>query len=743
MRKITTAAVIGAGSMGSGIAAHLANAGIKVLLLDVPADDHSDRNARAKEGIERQLHRRGFMRTEFAERVTPGNIDDDLAKLSETDWVVEAIVEDPAIKRDLYAKLAANVGEQTVLSSNTSTIPLSKLVEGMNQDLRSRFAIIHFFNPPRVMRLVELVSRPETKTEVIDLLQQVCEQQLGKVVLHCRDTPGFIANRIGNLWMAAGASIALRHDVAFEDADAAFGKPFGVPRTGIFGLFDYIGIQLVPAIWRSLENALPEDDAYNRFRLSEHPLFHGLLERGWTGRTGPSGFYRGRDEVVTEDFDYRPRQQSDDPALAEKTARNVMSTNSSAGRFARETYLETLRYCCNTAAEIADTVADIDTAMVQGYGWKQGPFALADSIGIEWIADQYETAPELLRTAVETGGFYPAPGTTLSSTGEAVGICDPEGVITLAEATSEAETVFSNDGAAVHLRPDGVAVLDLKTPLNSCSVDVLAAIAELADKGQNWGVEAVVIGNDEARAFSAGADLATLARLSQEGDTEGITRLLTQGREAMASLYRAPFPVVAAARGIALGGGAELLLHSDARVIAAETKIGFPERNVGLIPGWGGTIRILEALQRSGAIDPVQTSYDFIMSAKPVPTAFDAKALGILGKDDRILLSPDHVLGEAIELALSLKGSYQPPESGHFQLSSGDDASLSGKWHGDDASATDTRIAEALARVYEADSATEADLGQRETREAAELLSHPNNSARAEHMARTRKPLKN
>lgn len=734
--------------MGSGIAAHLANAGIKVLLLDVPVDasDQTARNARAGEGIQRQIDRRGFMRPEFAERVTAGNINDDLSKLGDIDWVIEAIVEDPDIKRHLYAKLALNVGRQTVLSSNTSTIPLAQLVQGMDKDLAARFAIVHFFNPPRVMRLVELVTGPSTHADVTEFLERACESQLGKIVLHCRDTPGFIANRIGNLWMAAGASIALKHDVPFEDADAAFGKPFGVPRTGIFGLFDYIGIQLVPQIWQSLERALPEDDAYNRFQISEHPLFHGLLERGWTGRTGPSGFYRGRDEVVTEDFDYRPRQQSDDPALAEKTARGVMSTDSPAGHFARETFLETLRYCCDTAAEIADTVEDIDTAMLQGYGWKQGPFALADSIGLEWIAGQYETTPKLLRVAVDAGGFYPAPGMTLSSTGEAVLVRDRDGVVTLADATSGAETVFSNEGAAVHLRPDGVAILDLKTPLNSCSVEVLTAIAELADKGQSWGVEAVVIGNDEAKAFSAGADLETLARLSQDGDLRGITGLLTQGREAMESLYRASFPVVAAARGVALGGGAELLLHSDARIIAAETKVGFPERTVGLIPGWGGTIRMLEAAQRSRTTEPAQASYDFIMSSKPAPTAFDAKALGILGEDDRILLSPDHVLGEAIELALSLKGNYQPTEPGSFELPATDAASLSADWRGGDVSATDTRIAEALARVYATDAAavvSEDELGQRETREAADVLVHPDNSARAEHMAKTRKPLKN
>lgn len=749
MQKITKAAVIGAGSMGSGIAAHLANAGVEVLLLDVPLDssDQLVRNDRSREGIRRQIERRGFMRPEFAERVTAGNIEDDLNKLGDVDWVIEAIIENPAVKRDLYTRLTPHLGKKTMVSSNTSTIPLAQLIESMDVDLASRFTIVHFFNPPRTMRLVELVTGPQTRAEVTELLEHVCEQQLGKVVLHCRDTPGFIANRIGNLWMAAGAHIALTHGVSFEDADAAFAKPFGVPRTGIFGLFDYIGLQLVPGIWGSLEEVLPAEDAYNRYPVSKHPLFTGLLERGLTGRTGPSGFYRGRNEVITQDFTYRPRQLSDDLALAEKTARAVMSTESPVGYFAKDTFLETLRYCCDVASKIADTVEDIDTAMAQGYGWKKGPFALADSIGLEWIAEQFQDVPALLTEAIRAGGFYPESGKTLSTSGNIVKARKREGVITLADAVEGAKTVFSNEGVTVHLRADEVAVIELKTAMNSCSREVLDAIGEIARNGENWGIRAAVIGNDEARAFSAGADLATLAQLSGAGDSEGLAAILSQGREAFGALYRAPFPVVAAARGVALGGGAELLFHCDAKVIAAESRIGLPERNVGLIPAWGGTIRMLEASTRAGATNPVQAAYDFIMSATPTPTAFDAEALGIISEHDQIMLSADHVLGRALEVALQLKGNYQPAEPGTFTLSDADVLILAAQWQGDDVSETDARIAAGLARIYTADDPTsqitEADLGARETHESATVFSHPDNAARADHMARTRKPLKN
>lgn len=733
---ISRAAVIGAGSMGSGIAALLANAGIKVLLLDRPSAEGEDRNALSRRGVELQVERKGFLRPEFAERVIPGNIDDDAAGLGEVDWIIEAVFEDLQVKHDTFALIDAHRAPTALVSSNTSTIPLADLVAPLGAAFRERFAIIHFFNPPRVMRLVEVVAGEDTAAETVEVLSRAVEQQLGKVALPCRDTPGFIANRVGNLWMAAGARIALDRGIVPELADAVFGRPFGVPRTGIFGLFDYIGLQLVPGIWGSLTKALPESDAYHRFRIDDHPVFTGLLERGWTGRTADSGFYRGREEVLDADFTYRPKDLPEDAALRADTARDVITTDSPAGRFARDTFLATLRYCCEIAPDIADTVADIDTAMELGYGWRRGPFALADSIGLELLAELLDAAPPLLHAAIRAGGFHPEPGRTLSTTGEVVDTASREGVVTAAQLHEGGTRILGNDAGVVSLLDDGVALLSLSTPMNSLTPDALELLGAVAEQGADLGIRALVIGNDEHRAFSAGADLPRMARLAKSGDEERAYEEFRAGRSVLEALARAPFPVVAALRGVALGGGAELLLHCDAALAHAEAKVGFPERHVGLIPAWGGCVR---ALLRLG---DAATAFRLIMDAFPLPV-LEARARGLLPADTPVILSPDHVLARAVDLAREMRDSYAPTPD-PTPRPAADPADLLGLWDESAGTAVDGRIARALAGVLaDGASISGADLGEKESRAAAGLIVRKEMAARADHMARTRRPLGN
>lgn len=754
---IRTAAVIGAGSMGSGIAAHLANAGVNVHLLDIPAEE-GDRDARARAGVERQVKQRGFMDPEFAARVTPGNIEDHLDRLGEAEWIVEAVFEDLDVKHQTFAKIAAHRAPGTPVSSNTSTIPLAQLTEGMDADLLGDFAIIHFFNPPRVMRLVELVAGPQTSEGTVERLRAIAERQLGKVVVDCRDTPGFIANRVGNFWMSVGAALALDRGVRPELADTVFGKPFGVPRTGTFGLFDYVGLQLVPAIWGSLLKALPESDAYHRFDISSSPELKTLLDKGLTGRTGESGFYRGRGEVY--DFaadDYRPIEKPDpaaDPAVGDKTAAGVIATDSEAGRYARDVYLHTLAYCCAVADEIADTVEHIDLAIQLGYGWKRGPFALADAIGLDNLVDAYEasadfeTTPELLSKAVAAGGFYPAgPAgeTVLDGSGETAARLERAGVVTVAALTADAERIAGNDKAEVFAltgENEGVAVLTINTPMSSCHPDVLAVFREVAGLD---GVHALVIAGDDERVFSAGADLGVLSGLAAAGEEEACADLMRDGVSSLEALRRAPFPVVGAVRGVALGGGLELLLHTDASAVHAETRLGFPEREVGLFPAWGGTARTLERAIDSGAEDPHAAAFELIMSAKKIPGAFPARAKGVLRPADRIVLSSDHVIAEALDLARELAGQdYSEPGVRDLPLRPADAPAL--EWT--EGSETDARIGRAVAAVYTAgegdpEAIPSDELTTRETAEAAAVLVLPANAERAAHMAKTRRPLKN
>ncbi|WPF68110.1 3-hydroxyacyl-CoA dehydrogenase/enoyl-CoA hydratase family protein [Corynebacterium sp. 21KM1197] len=723
---IRTAAVFGAGSMGAGIAAHLANAGVKVHLLDIPAEGE-DRDARAKKGIELQLKRHGFMRPEYAENVIPGNVEDHLDRLGEAEWIVEAVFEDLKVKQDTFRRIDAHRAPGTPVSSNTSTIPLAELLGGLDESFRKDFAITHFFNPPRVMRLVELVAGPDTRPEVIEALTHVLERQMGKVIVDCRDTPGFIANRIGNFWMAAGAHIAFEQGIAPEQADTAFGRAFGIPRTGIFGLFDYVGLQLVPAIWGSLLSALPEKDAYHRFDITQRPEFTTLLDKGFTGRTAQSGFYRGRDEVFDfETGDYRPREKYTVPS----DARELLTADTPEGRYAKDVLLTTLTYCCETAPEICDAVDAIDAAMALGYGWKKGPFALADSLGVEWLASLYEgEAPALLTAAVKAGGFY-AEGKVLGSDGTPQAPREREGVVKVADLVEGAEIIAQNDAATVYKRADGIALYTFTTPMNACSVPALDIMREVAERID---IRALVIASDNPTSFCAGADLPTIASLAATGKAEAAYEVVRAGAVSLQALRDAAFPVVGAVRGVALGGGLELLLHTDASVIHAETRVGFPERSVGLFPGWGGTVRALERLVEMGVENPHEKAFSMLLNTKPIP----AVNLPLLREGDRVVLSPDHVIADAVALAEELAEGYQAPVSGKLPLYSGELAYTEG-------TETDQAIGAALAREYAGEGEIDAhELGLRESREASAVLVQPKNAERAMHMAKTRKPLNN
>ena len=713
-----TFAVIGAGSMGSGIAAHMANAGHDVILLDV-----SEEIARA--GVERQVVHKGFHDPAFAERITPGSIDADLPLLADADWIVEAIIENLDAKRGLYARIAPHRRPGALVTSNTSTIPLAALTGGLDEDFRNHFGITHFFNPPRLMRLVEVVGPAG------EALTGVLRDELGKHVLLCRDTPGFIANRIGSFWMSAGASIALDRGLDIELADAAFAKPVGVPRTGIFGLFDYIGLQVVPGIWDSLLGALDVEDAFHRYEgLVTSPPMSWLLEQGYTGRTGASGFWRGRGEVIDPAaLAYRPVRPVDDPVTQARGIAQAVDVDSAGGRYVWEVFATTLAYCCEVAPEIADTVADLDAAMELGYSWAQGPFRMADEIGLDKVRERFaaegRAIPPLLAGAA---AFCPAPGQTLATDGTVRDL--PVGPPSFAELTREAEVVFRNDGAVVHRLADGVGVFSMTTPMNSCTEDVVAALRGVGELG----LTALVIGNDQRNIFSAGANLPQLAEAALGGDPAEAERVIGAGSEVMRGLRRLPIPVVAAARGAALGGGAELLLHCDRVVAHTELRVGFPERLVGLIPAWNGSVRVLQLLGDH------QAAFDLIMSATPTDNAVEARNRGLLDAEDVLLMNPDAVPEQALAVARGLIDGYEAPVDKPLPLTT---ATLDAAWRGEGIAEADRDIAAGLAGLYtgEGESSVE-ELAERERRVGASLIIRPKNAARAAHMAAHRRPLK-
>ncbi|PRQ11641.1 3-hydroxyacyl-CoA dehydrogenase [Corynebacterium sp. 13CS0277] len=793
--EFTRAAVIGAGSMGSGIAALLASCGMDVVLLDMP-EDGPDRSARARRGVDTQLRRGGFTHPSFAQQVTCGNTEDDLELLRDCQWVVEAVFENLEVKTRLYDSIAPYLSLEAVLSSNTSTIPLAQLSATLPEDLARRMVVTHFFNPPRVMNLVEVVAQPTTDAPTVERIMDVIAHQLGKVPLRCRDTPGFIANRVGNLWMAAAARIALDRGIPLTVADAVNQAVFTTPRTGVFGLFDYIGLQLVPDVWGSFMETVPPEDSYHRFPVHNDPLILGLIARGLTGRTGPSGLLRRSVDAdgrrLVEVIDPATGEYVEAPPLDEDVAREcaaggeaLLRAESAAGEYARAIFAETLYYCAAVAEEICDSVDQIDAALRHGYSWRQGPLALADAYGCEFsvrlVAEHLQRdaaggqapreVPALLRRAVAAGGFYPAAGRVLSSTGDVVDEIPTPGV-RIPELAAANPVLFRTPDSQVIGLPSGIALWHATTKkgsLTAAALDGLAAVVRLAHEGR---IRGVVLAHDDPTAFCAGADLHTLIAAAQAGRGEDIEQFLRRGVEIFHGLATCPVPVVAAARGVALGGGAELLLHTDAAVFHTDSALGFPERQVGLFPGWMGPAQVLRRLHAHtpGATTAhmdalVAEAFDLSISGNTLRGAYTIADAGLMGPEDIIVAHPGDVLPEAIAVAERLAGGYTPPQFQDLPLYQGAEP-LDAAWaaHNPDTSdsgaqgsdtprsSTDARIAAALAGVLTAHAATATatpgwatyeELAAASHRMCAPLLLEEDNLARAVHLATTGKPLQN
>ncbi len=754
---VRRAVVVGAGTMGAGIAAHLANCGITVTLLD-RAVDGEDRSALARNGIARQQEVGGFMVPAFADRVTPGNVDDDLGECATADWVIEAVFEDPAVKHELYRRLDGVRRPGTLVSSNTSGIPVSELVSGHSEDFARDFTITHFFNPPRTMELLEVVSGATTAAEGRRRVTMVADCQLGKTVLDCRDTPGFIANRLGSHWMAVAALEAFRRGLDVETADAVMSRPFGIPRTGVFGLFDLVGINLVPLLWPVLENALPDTDACHRYDLGGDRVFGHLLDHGLIGRAGPGGFYRRRnasgdavDEVLDLDaLEYRPRRAPQDPAASARDLAGVLASDSAAGRWAEEVFVEVLDYACAIAAEVAEDVEAIDDGMRLGYAWAKGPFALADSVGASALAERFaatgRAVPALLRRAEEAGGFYPAADSVLGTDGSVRYRRKVEGVVTVAEARHKRGTLAENPSAALVDLGDGIACLELRTKMNTCDPGVIGMVERVVGLGEAGVFQGLVIGSDSARAFSAGADLATFVRLLDAEDLDGLRGFARRGQQAFHAVRNASFPVVAAARGFALGGGNELMLTADRVVAHAELRAGFPERTVGLIPCWGGVTQALARAAGDGVADPARAAFAVTSSCEVSTSAWQAAAWHLLRDTDEVVASGRRVLAEAKAVALELVASGErAARAGALPLHDPADGALDAEWA--DASQTDQVIVGALARMLTGsgpgDTTSEDALLAAEIDVALDLLPRPANQARVRHLLATNRPLAN
>ncbi|MCK4868282.1 MAG: 3-hydroxyacyl-CoA dehydrogenase family protein, partial [Alphaproteobacteria bacterium] len=422
-----------------------------------------------------------FMHKRNARLVTTGNIEDDLERLADCDWIVEAVIEDPGIKRELYGKINSHKKTGSVVSSNTSTIPLEVLTEGLGDDFAADFLVTHFFNPPRYMRLLEIVQGPKTKPEAVATIRDFCDRRLGKGVVDAKDTPGFIANRLGVFWIECAVAEAVEGGLTVEEADAIMGRPMGIPKTGVFGLLDLVGLDLSRHVAREMAASLPGTDAYLAIKR-DVPLFEKLIADGYTGRKGKGGFYRlnreggGREkeaiDLNTGEFSPAKRPRLESIGAAGKDLRKLLEYPDKTGQYGWRVLSQLLCYAASLIPEIADDVAAADEAMRLGYAWKEGPFQIADRIGVDWLVARLEEegrdVPAFLKAAAEAGGFYRIQDGQLqflTVDGDYTELKRREGVLLLEDIKRASEPEKRNGSASLWDIGDGILCLEFHSKM--------------------------------------------------------------------------------------------------------------------------------------------------------------------------------------------------------------------------------------------------------------------------------------
>ena len=781
MAEIKRVAVIGAGVMGAGIAAHVANAGVPVLLLDIVPKDavapegrgHVDRDIIAKSAVEKMLKTdpAPFMSTSAAKLVETGNIEDHIGKLADCDLIIEAIIERLDLKQALYDKIEAVRKDGSIVSSNTSTIALAKLVEGRAARFQRDFVITHFFNPPRYMRLLEVIAGPATSPDVVAAVSHFCDVRLGKSVVHCKDRPGFIANRLGVYWLQASVIEAMDRAITIEEADAIIARPMGIPKTGVFALLDLVGLDLMPHVQKSLEGALPKDDPVQAL-MRPNPLVEKMIATGYTGRKGKGGFYRINREAgkVKEAIDlksgeYRREKKPEIPALddAGKSLKKLLAHDSVHGKYAASVLLPTLSYAAFLLGDAADDTDSIDEAMRLGYNWKSGPFELIDEIGadtlISWLEREKRPVPEALRKASGRTFYRVEAGRRqmLGLDGQYHDIKRADGVVMLADLKLTSKPIVKNGSAALWDLGDGIACFEFTTKMNAIDPETFAllqkSIAHVAKS-----MKGMVIYN-EATNFSAGANLGLAVFAANIAAWSQIEQLIAGGQATYKALKYAPFPTVGAPSGLALGGGCEVLLHCSAVQAHAETYVGLVEVGVGLIPGWGGCKEMLARWVEFGRLPkgpmPAPTkAFEIISTATIAKSAAEAKELLYFKPTDSITMNRYRLLADAKAKALALVPNYVPPKPPVYALPgpSGKAAfamAVDGFHRLGKATDYDVVVSDALANVLtggDTDVITPLDEDQvlaLEVKNFMAIVKNPGTFARIEHMLTTGKPLRN
>ncbi len=720
MKRIHKVAVLGAGTMGARIAAHFANAGVPSYLLDIvpPDADGPARNKIAVAGLEaaKKSKPAAFFEPALARLVTVGNLEDDLKHLSEVDWIIEAVVENLEIKRALLKKVEAVRKPGTIVSTNTSGLPVAKIAEGFSDDFRKSWLGTHFFNPPRYMRLLEIIATPETDRAAIEAVTHFSDVNLGKGVVFAKDTPNFIANRIGTFSVLNVMRLMQEMDLSIEDVDALTGDAVGWPKSATFRTIDLVGLDILGHVVGNMEKSGGQENPPHPSPLPD--FYKQMLERKWLGDKTKGGFYKkgvGRapspanagkeDERLALDWktlEYRPRQKPKFPAL--EMAKNIEDTGArlrmllglegspqrgdKAGAFLWSVLSDLWNYSANRVPEISDSIVEIDRAMRLGFNWKLGPFELWDAAGIEATVARMKKEGGAVAGNVEqllAGGkksWYlddpkAASGRVYFDLRSAkyATVDVSQGVWSVEVAKKSNGVVKKNSGASLVDLGDGVACIEFHSKMNSLGGDIVSLISQtLKPGGPGDGFDAFVITND-ADNFSVGANVMLLLMSVQEEEWDEVDLAIRQFQGMTQAIKFSPKPVVVAPFGLCLGGGTEITLHAAARQPHAELYAGLVEVGVGLLPGGGGCKEmLLRAVDSAAAIRPgrgesielmeaMKKAFETIATGKVATSAHEARSLGFLHESDNITMNRERVLADAKARALELvRAGYEPPQ---------------------------------------------------------------------------------
>jgi 3-hydroxyacyl-CoA dehydrogenase len=712
--KIHKAVVIGAGTMGAALAAHLANAGIPVTLLDiVPREltpeeaakgltlaDPLVRNRIVNAGLQTAIKSRpaSFFGTETTSLVTVGNLEDDFEVIKTADWVIEAIIENLKIKQGLMARIDEVRPEECIISTNTSGIPVSSIAEGRSQGFKHHFLGTHFFNPPRYLKLLEVIPTADTLPEVVAFISHFGEYRLGKGIVPCKDTPNFIGNRLLSGTNAFALDFILEHNYTIPEIDSITGPVIGHPKTATFRLIDLVGLDVLGHVTRNLIPAIPHDEHALKYLKSErvNQLMDAMIQKGWLGNKTRVGFYKqvqieGKKDFWPLDLETlehveptKPRFESVGVALKAETLTDKLMAfldgEDRAAEFVRAITFQAFAYASEMVPEIADTAKPIDDAMRWGFNHEAGPFETWDALGVAAMVPRmvevgFPPAP-WVEVMLENGHptFYQYEGERkIAAYNPSKGRYDPIernlAHIILKQEKDEGKVINQNPGATLVDLGDCICCVEFHTKMNALDQDIFNMIMDALDRAEVGEFDGVIIANDDPQAFSAGANLGMVLMASKMGQWEMLAEVVKFLQDMNMRIRYFPKPVIVAPAGLCLGGGGEITMHASRVVAASELYIGQVEIGAGVIPAGGGTKELLRRVvnpvmrvKDNVPLPAMQVVFDLIGTAKVATSAVEARDFGFLTCADRIVMNRDHLLAEAKAEALHmLHTGWHPP----------------------------------------------------------------------------------